>query len=276
MAVRNKTSTLKEKNAHKKTHNKNRKFSQKNKIEKNTENQLFICGRNSIFEALNQEQIEKLFVKKGNIDQRLQDIVKLAENKNISIKFEEQEKLDEMSQGVRHQGIVGIMKFFEYANLEEVLSKAKKDPFVVLLDGIEDVRNVGAIVRTAECAGATAVLLPKHKSAPVTAAAIKTGAGAFSYLPVCEIGNIRQTLEKLKEKGYWVVGADMDGEELYYESNLKGPLVIVMGAEGKGISQLTKKTCDFFVRIPMKGKVSSLNVSVAAALLMYEAVKQRG
>ena len=181
-----------------------------------------------------------------------------------------------MSDGVRNQGIVASMKPFEYSDLEEVLSKAKEDPLIVLLDGVEDVRNIGAIVRTAECAGVSAVLLPKHKSAPVTAAAIKTAAGAFSYLPVCEIGNIRQTLEHLKEKGFWVVGADMEGELLYYESNLKGPLVIVMGAEGKGISLLTKKMCDFLVRIPMRGKVSSLNVSVAAALLIYESVKQRG
>lgn len=277
MAVRNRTSTLRGKNIHKKTQDRNKRFFQKNKkkVLKNEE-QLFIGGRNSIKEALSENQVKELFVKKGNIDQRLKDIVELAENKSISIKFEEQEVLDEMVEGVCNQGVVALMKPFEFSNLEKVLFEAKEEPFVVLLDGVEDVRNIGAIARTAECAGASALLLPKHKSAPVTAAAIKTGAGAFSYLPVCQIGNIRQTLEKLKEKGFWVVGADMDGENLYYESNLKGPLVIVMGAEGKGISSLTKKMCDFCVRIPMKGKVSSLNVSVAAALLMYEAVKQRG
>lgn len=277
MAVRNRTSTSRGKNIHKKTQDRNKRFFQKNKkkVLKNEE-QLFIGGRNSIKEALNENQVKELFVKKGNIDQRLKEIVELAENKSISIKFEEQEVLDEMVEGVCNQGVVALMKPFEFSNLEKVIFEAKEEPFVVLLDGVEDVRNIGAIARTAECAGASALLLPKHKSAPVTAAAIKTGAGAFSYLPVCQIGNIRQTLEKLKEKGFWVVGADMDGENLYYESNLKGPLVIVMGAEGKGISSLTKKMCDFCVRIPMKGKVSSLNVSVAAALLMYEAVKQRG
>ena len=150
-----------------------------------------------------------------------------------------------------------------------------KDPIFILFDGVEDVRNLGAIVRTAECAGAACVLLPNHKSSPVTAAAMKTAAGAFAYLPVCRIGNIQQTLKYLKEKGFWVVGTDMDGESLYYEASLKGPLVIVMGAEGKGMSPLTRRMCDFCVRIPMKGKVSSLNVSVAAALLLYEAVKQR-
>lgn len=175
-----------------------------------------------------------------------------------------------------HQGIAALLKPYEYADLDSVLSEWEgKSPILILLDGLEDVRNLGAIVRTAECAGAAAVLLPKHKSPPVTAAAMKTAAGAFAYLPVCQTGNIRQTLEFLKGKGFWVVGADMDGEDLYYEANLKGPLVIVMGAEGKGVSPLTKKLCDFCVRIPMKGKVSSLNVSVAAALLIYEAARQR-
>ncbi len=272
MLIKNKT----HKNSNK-TQTVKKQFSQKNKRKtlKKSED-LFICGRNSVKEALNENQIKKIFIKSGNNDQRLKDIVKIAQNKDIPVQIEEQEILDKMSDGVRNQGIVASMKPFEYSDLEEVLSKAKEDPLIVLLDGVEDVRNIGAIVRTAECAGVSAVLLPKHKSAPVTAAAIKTAAGAFSYLPVCEIGNIRQTLEHLKEKGFWVVGADMEGELLYYESNLKGPLVIVMGAEGKGISLLTKKMCDFLVRIPMRGKVSSLNVSVAAALLIYESVKQRG
>ena len=188
-----------------------------------------------------------------------------------------EDNLDAMAGGVVHQGAAALLKPYEYAELDKVLSDWEgKDPILILLDGLEDVRNLGAIVRTAECAGAAAVLLPKHKSPPVTAAAMKTAAGAFAYLPVCQTGNIRQTLEGLKEKGFWVVGADMDGESLYYDADLKGPLVIVMGAEGKGVSPLTRKLCDFCVRIPMKGKVSSLNVSVAAALLIYEAAKQRG
>lgn len=218
----------------------------------------------------------KLFLKSGRHDERLQEILEEAKSRAVPIKEVEEEELDSMSGGVVHQGIAALLFPYEYQDMNAVIKKwEEKDPIFILLDGVEDVRNLGAIVRTAECAGAACVLLPNHKSSPVTAAAMKTAAGAFAYLPVCRIGNIQQTLKYLKEKGFWVVGTDMDGESLYYEANLKGPLVIVMGAEGKGMSPLTRRMCDLCVRIPMKGKVSSLNVSVAAALLLYEAVKQR-
>lgn len=235
-----------------------------------------ICGRNSVSEFLKSRGVRRVFLKEGKKDDRLLSLAALAEKQGVPVEEVKEEKLDDMSGGVVHQGIAAMLKPYEYADLDRVLVDWEgKSPILILLDGLEDVRNLGAIVRTAECAGAAAVLLPKHKSPPVTAAAMKTAAGAFAYLPVCQTGNIRQTLEMLKEKGFWVVGADMDGESLYYDANLKGPLVIVMGAEGKGVSPLTRKMCDFCVRIPMKGKVSSLNVSVAAALLIYEAAKQR-
>lgn len=235
-----------------------------------------ICGRNSVSEFLKSRGVRRVFLKEGKKDDRLLSLAALAEKQGVPVEEVKEEKLDDMSGGVVHQGIAALLKPYEYADLDRALADWEgKSPILILLDGLEDVRNLGAIVRTAECAGAAAVLLPKHKSPPVTAAAMKTAAGAFAYLPVCQTGNIRQTLEMLKEKGFWVVGADMDGESLYYEANLKGPLVIVMGAEGKGVSPLTRKMCDFCVRIPMKGKVSSLNVSVAAALLIYEAAKQR-
>lgn len=235
----------------------------------------FIGGRNSVLESLRAGQVKKVFIKPGKKDGRLLALANEAERFGISVIEAEERELDRLTEGVRHQGVAASLKPYAYADLEEVLSSCgRKDPLLILLDGVEDVRNIGAIVRTAECAGAAAVLLPEHRSSPVTAAAMKTAAGAFAYLPVCQIGNIRQTLEKLKERGFWAVGADMDGGDLY-QADLKGPLVIVMGAEGKGISPLTKRMCDFCVRIPMKGKVSSLNVSVAAALLMYEAVRQR-
>ena len=237
---------------------------------------LLICGRNSVTEFIRSRRVRKVFVKEGKKDERLLSLMHLAEEMDISMEEVAEERLDDMARGVVHQGVAALLKPYEYADLDQVLRKWEgKDPVLILLDGLEDVRNLGAIVRTAECAGAAAVLLPKHKSPPVTAAAMKTAAGAFAYLPVCQTGNIRQTLEELKKKGFWVVGADMDGESLYYEANLRGPLVIVMGAEGKGVSPLTRKLCDFCVRIPMKGSVSSLNVSVAAALLIYEAAKQR-
>ena len=235
----------------------------------------FIGGRNSVLESLRAGQVKKVFIKPGKKDGRLLALAEEAEHLGVAAIETEERTLDRLTEGVRHQGVAASLKPYAYADLEEVLSSCgRKDPLLILLDGVEDVRNIGAIVRTAECAGVAAVLLPKHRSSPVTAAAMKTAAGAFAYLPVCQIGNIRQTLEKLKERGFWAVGADMDGGDLY-QADLKGPLVIVMGAEGKGISSLTKRMCDFCVRIPMRGKVSSLNVSVAAALLMYEAVRQR-
>lgn len=237
---------------------------------------LVTYGRNNVMEFLRAGKVRQIYLKSGRHDERLQEILEEAKSRAVPIKEVEEEELDSMSGGVVHQGIAALLFPYEYQDMNAVIKKWEgKDPIFILLDGVEDVRNLGAIVRTAECAGAACVLLPNHKSSPVTAAAMKTAAGAFAYLPVCRIGNIQQTLKYLKEKGFWVVGTDMDGESLYYEANLKGPLVIVMGAEGKGMSPLTRRMCDFCVRIPMKGKVSSLNVSVAAALLLYEAVKQR-
>lgn len=237
---------------------------------------LVTYGRNSVMEFLRAGKVRQIYLKSGRHDERLQEILEEAKSRAVPIKEVEEEELDSMSGGVVHQGIAALLFPYEYQDMNAVIKKwERKDPIFILLDGVEDVRNLGAIVRTAECAGAACVLLPNHKSSPVTAAAMKTAAGAFAYLPVCRIGNIQQTLKYLKEKGFWVVGTDMDGESLYYEANLKGPLVIVMGAEGKGMSPLTRRMCDLCVRIPMKGKVSSLNVSVAAALLLYEAVKQR-
>lgn len=237
---------------------------------------LVTYGRNSVMEFLRAGKVRQIYLKSGRHDERLQEILEEAKSRAVPIKEVEEEELDSMSGGVVHQGIAALLFPYEYQDMNAVIKKWEgKDPIFILLDGVEDVRNLGAIVRTAECAGAACVLLPNHKSSPVTAAAMKTAAGAFAYLPVCRIGNIQQTLKYLKEKGFWVVGTDMDEESLYYEANLKGPLVIVMGAEGKGMSPLTRRMCDFCVRIPMKGKVSSLNVSVAAALLLYEAVKQR-
>lgn len=237
---------------------------------------LVTYGRNSVMEFLRAGKVRQIYLKSGRHDERLQEILEEAKSRAVPIKEVEEEELDSMSGGVVHQGIAALLFPYEYQDMNAVIKKWEgKDPIFILLDGVEDVRNLGAIVRTAECAGAACVLLPNHKSSPVTAAAMKTAAGAFAYLPVCRIGNIQQTLKYLKGKGFWVVGTDMDGESLYYEANLKGPLVIVMGAEGKGMSPLTRRMCDFCVRIPMKGKVSSLNVSVAAALLLYEAVKQR-
>ena len=237
----------------------------------------YVGGRNAAAEAMAANLVTRLFVKKGAWDDRLREMVSLAKERGIRTEETEAAVLDAMVPDLRHQGIVAEILPYQYHDLEAVLAAWEgRDPFLILLDGVEDVRNLGAIIRTAECAGAAAVLIPEHRSARVTAATMKTAAGACAYLPVCRIGNIRQTLEMLKDKGFWVVGTAMDGESNYFEANLTGSLVIVMGAEDKGMSPLTRKTCDFCVRIPMKGKTESLNVSVAAALLLYEAAKQRG
>lgn len=267
---------------------KNRPQAVHGRRERNTDNQergarprggkdgSYAGGRNSVAEALKSGLVKRIFVKAGKRDERLEALLAEAEKAGILVEEKDLHALDRMVPDLVHQGIVAEIKPYVYQDLDTVLAAWKgKDPFVILLDGLEDVRNLGAIIRTAECAGAAAVLLPEHRSCQVTYAAMKTAAGAAAYLPVCRIGNIRQTLEHLKEEGFWVVGTDMDGESIYNEANLKGPLCIVMGAEGKGMTRLTRELCDFCVRIPMKGHISSLNVSVAAALLLYEAEKQR-
>ena len=207
-----------------------------------------IIGRNSVTEALKAgRSITKLYVAAGNESQPLQRIRDLAGRK-------------------------------EYADLTDVLIAADekgKVPFLVLLDGIEDVHNMGAIIRTAECAGVDAVLLPKRRTALINETVGKTSAGAVEYMPLVQIGNIAQTLKQLKKRGFWVIGADMDGETDYFHSSLTDPVVLVIGSEGRGISHLVKETCDVLVQIPMFGHVNSLNASVAAALLMYEVVRQR-
>lgn len=243
---------------------------------KKADDAYFIGGRNAVTEALRTDSVKRLFVKDGGRDDRLRGIIEEAKSRGMVAEVKDEKELDALLPDLRHQGIVAEMKPYEYKDLDDVLAACEADdPFLILLDGVEDVRNLGAIIRTAECAGAAAVLLPTHKSASVTAATMKTAAGACQYLPVCRIGNIAQTLENLKKRGFWVVGTAMDGESLYFDANLSGKLVIVMGAEGRGMSRLTREMCDFCVRIPMKGKTESLNVSVAAALLIYEAAKRR-
>ena len=186
--------------------------------------------------------------------------------------------MNHLAPGSRHQGVVAFAAPVAYADLTDVLADveaAGRTPFLVLLDGIEDVHNVGAIIRTAECAGVDAVLLPKRRSAPINETVGKTSAGAVEYMPIVQIGNTTQTLKKLQKRGFWVIGADMDGSVDYFHSSLTEPIVLVIGSEGRGISHLVKETCDVLVQIPMFGQVNSLNASVAAALLMYEAVRQR-
>lgn len=242
------------------------------------ENQDIIAGRNAVMEALrSQRSINKILLQDGAKGGSISEIIAVAKERSLAIEFVKAEKLDKMVPGMRHQGIVAMVAPIAFQSLEDVFTKAaakNEPPFILLLDELQDPQNVGAIIRTADAAGVHGILLPKRRSCPLNAVVAKISAGAVEYVPVVQIGNIAQTIEELQERGCWVVGADMDGAT-YYQSNLKGALVLVIGAEGKGLGRLVKQKCDAIVSIPMVGGVSSLNASNAAAILMYEAVRQR-
>lgn len=237
-----------------------------------------IAGRNAVLEALrSQRSINKILVQDGAKGGSISEIIALAKERHLALEFVKAEKLDKLVPGVRHQGIAAMVAPIAFQSLEDVFAKAEaknEPPFILLLDELQDPQNVGAIIRTADAAGVHGILLPKRRSCPLNAVVAKISAGAVEYVPVVQIGNIAQTIEELQQRGCWVVGADMDGAT-YYESNLKGALVLVIGAEGKGLGRLVKQKCDAIVSIPMVGGVSSLNASNAAAILMYEAVRQR-
>ncbi len=238
-----------------------------------------LLGRNAVREALKSgRSINRLLIADGSHGGSMPEIFTLAKERHIIIQNVTNEKLEQICGGQRHQGIAAYASPVDYVELEDILNIAKErneDPFIILLDELEDPHNLGAILRTADAVGAHGILIPKHRSCPLSSVVAKTSAGAVEYVPVARIGNVSQTLEELKKQGLWVAGADMDGEQTYYEANMTGPLVLVIGNEGFGISRLTKNACDFMVKIPMRGKVNSLNASNAAAILAYEVLKQR-
>lgn len=237
-----------------------------------------IAGRNAVAEALrSQRSINKILVQDGAKGGSISEIIAVARERSLAIEFVKADKLDKLIPNMRHQGVAALVAPIAFQSLEDVFAKAAakaEDPFIILLDELQDPQNVGALLRTADAAGVHGLLLPKRRSCPLNAVVAKISAGAVEYVPVVQIGNISQTIEELQKKGCWVVGADMDGET-YYKANLKGPLVLVIGAEGKGLGRLVKQKCDAIVSIPMVGGVSSLNASNAGAILMYEAVRQR-
>lgn len=241
-----------------------------------TNNQLE--GRNAILEALKSgRDIEKLFVLKGNVEGTIKRIIAQASQKGIVIQEVSRQKLDELSQTKNHQGVIALASAHNYAEIEDILENAKQkgeDPFIILLDGITDPHNLGALIRSAECAGAHGVIIPKRRSVGLNATVGKTSAGAIEYMPVARVTNLVKTMEQLKKQGLWFACADMKGLD-YFDTNLKGPLGIIIGSEGEGVSRLVKENCDFTVSIPMYGKIDSLNASVAGALFMYEVVRQR-
>lgn len=239
----------------------------------------FVAGRNCVLEVLKSGRtINKLLVTKGERHGSLREIVGLARDLSLVVQEVDQAKLDTITDGMRHQGVVAMVSPVPYAEVEDILAKArllKEPPFIILLDELEDPHNVGAILRTADAAGAHGVLIPKRRGCPLSAAVAKTSAGAVEYVPVARVGNIAQTIERLKKDGLWVVGAAMDGEKNYYQADLKGPILLVVGSEGRGLGRLIREACDFIVRIPMKGRITSLNASVACSLLLYEVMRQR-
>ncbi|MDD5901327.1 MAG: 23S rRNA (guanosine(2251)-2'-O)-methyltransferase RlmB [Lachnospiraceae bacterium] len=240
--------------------------------------ELTIEGRNAVMEAFRSgKTIDRLFVLEGNREGAMSTILKEAKKQNAVVSFVKKERLDQMSSTGKHQGVIAYAAAYEYAEVEDLLAIAKEKgeaPFLVLLDGIEDPHNLGAIIRTANLAGAHGVIIPKRRAVGLTATVAKTSAGALNYTPVAKVTNLAQTMDELKKAGVWFVCADMDGEVMYRQ-NLTGPIGLVIGNEGEGVSRLVKEKCDFVTAIPMKGDIDSLNASVAAGVLMYEIVRQR-
>ncbi len=234
-------------------------------------------GRNSVLEILKSGRpVNKIMLAKGQRSGPLREITGLARQRAIIVQEVDIRKLDMLAGGNGHQGVAAMVAPVAYAELEDILARAgDRPPFLVLLDELEDPHNLGAILRTADAAGVNGVLIPKRRSCPLTTAVAKTSAGAIEYVPVARIGNVSQLLANLKKQGLWIIGADMAGDREYYNLDLTGPLLLVIGNEGRGLARLTKENCDFLVRIPMAGKINSLNASVAGSLLMYEVFRQR-
>lgn len=238
-----------------------------------------IEGRNAVLEAFRSgKTIDRLFVLNGCQDGPIQSILREAKKSDVIISFVKKERLDQMSETGKHQGVMAYAAAYEYGTVEDMLKRAEEKgepPFLILLDNIEDPHNLGAIIRTANQAGAHGVIIPKRRAVGLTATVAKASAGAIHYTPVAKVTNLATTIEELKERGLWFVCADLDGQVMY-DLDLKGPIGLVIGSEGEGVGRLVKEKCDLIAQIPMKGDIDSLNASVAAGILAYEIVRQRG
>ena len=243
-----------------------------------TAGSLLIEGRNEVIEAFRSGRtIDRVYVLDGSHDGKLDTIRREAKKSGVRIDYVERRRLDEMSATGNHQGVVARAAAYKYADVEDILVRAGEkgeEPFIFVLDGIEDPHNLGAMIRTADLAGAHGVIIPKDRACGLTSAVLRASAGALNYVPVAKVTNLARTMDELKQKGLWFTGADMDGE-LMYDCNLKGPMGLVIGAEGRGLSRLVREKCDYIARIPVKGNISSLNASVACGVLAYEIVRQR-
>ena len=236
-------------------------------------------GRNTVIEALKSNRtIEYIMVSNGEKNGTIIDILRIAKDKDIIIKKVDKRKLDNMSKSGNHQGVIAITTPYDYCSVEDILEYAREkeeEPFIIILDEIEDPHNFGSIIRTAEISGVHGIIIPKRRSVGVNQTVYKCSVGAAEYVKVAKVTNLNDTIDYLKEQGIWVYGADMKGEDYCFNVNFSGPVALVIGNEGKGISRLTKEKCDVLVKIPMKGKINSLNASVAGGIMMYEILKQR-
>ena len=237
-----------------------------------------IEGRNPIIEALRSDRaIDKIMISNSSKEGSIKKIIGMAKEKNIVIQYVDKHKLDEISTSHAHQGVIAVVsdyKYYELSDLLEIANKKGEDPFFIILDEITDPHNLGTIIRTADAVGAHGVIIPKRRSVHITSVVAKASVGAVEYVPVCKVTNIVNTIKQLKKEGLWIAAADMDGE-VFYEQNLTGPIGLVIGSEGFGVSRLVKQNCDFVVKMPMIGNVSSLNASVAGGILLYEIFRQR-
>ena len=245
----------------------------------NSDREDIIEGRNAVIEALKSDRtVEQILVSSGDTEGSINVVYALAKDKGIVIKEVDRRKLDQISVTGAHQGVIAYVTPYKYCEIDDILEYAKskdEDPFIILLDEIEDPHNFGSIVRTAEICGAHGIIIPKRRNVGVTPTVYKSSAGAVEYMKIAKVTNINVAIDNLKKKGVWIYGAHMDGEGYCFESNFAGPVALVVGSEGKGISKLTKEKCDVLVKIPMKGNITSLNASVAAGIIMYEILKQR-
>lgn len=257
-----------------------KKEGMKLKMEKEKSYEDQIEGRNSVLELLESgKDINKIFITRGEKHGSINKIIAIAKQRKIILVEKDKRQMEQMAQTQNYQGVIAMVPPFEYCEVEDILDFAKQrkeDAFILILDGIEDPHNLGSIIRTAETAGVHGIIIPKRRAATVNSTVNKVSAGAVEYMKIARVTNISNTIEELKKEGIWVCGTDINTNTFYNQQDLKGPLAIVIGNEGTGMSEKVKKNCDFLVKIPMKGKITSLNASVSTGIILYEAVKQRG
>lgn len=267
------------KNSNKSKNNISNKQPKKVVADKEPMREDIVLGRNGVIEALKAKiTVEQILISKGEKEGSIVKIMALAKEKGVVIKEVDRKKLDSLSQGESHQGVVAMVTPFRYSEIQDILDRAKEreeSPFIIILDEIEDPHNLGSIIRTAELCGAHGIIIPKRRNVGVTPTVYKTSAGAVNYMKIAKVSNINNTIDELKKENIWVYGADGEAENFSYNVDFKGAVALVIGSEGIGISKLTREKCDVMVKIPMVGKVNSLNASVAGGILMYEVLKSR-